>query len=132
MMVFKPRRPPVIWLVPRAIPRNSGWLEQLRGALSTVDTALLFPPLDRGEEVPAVPAHQALLQEVMEGLKRRDCPIPSLFVDERWNVRSSIPWQSWQRVLQRHGLPARQRHSQALSGPLAHSLTCSFWEHALE
>jgi hypothetical protein len=56
-----------------------------------------------GEGVPEVPAHQALLHDVIGGLKRGDCPIPSLFADERWNaVRSSIPWHSWQHVL--HGL----------------------------
>jgi hypothetical protein len=70
-----------------------------------VDTALLFPPLDRGEGVPEVPAHQALLHDVIGRLKRGDCPIPSLFAVERWNaVRSSIPWHSWQHVLHRHGL----------------------------
>ena len=58
------------------------------------------------EGAPEVPAHQALLHDVIEGLKREDCPISSLFADERWNaVRSSIPWHSWQRVLQRHELP---------------------------
>ena len=106
MLVVNPRRPPAMWLVPRSLPRNPSWLEPLRRVLPSVDTALLFPPLDRGEGVPEVPAHQALLHEVMWGLKRGDCPIPSLFVDERWNaVRSSIPWLSWQRTLQRHGLP---------------------------
>ena len=105
MMVVNPRRPPVLWLVPMTIPRNPGWLEPLRRVLPTVDTALLFPPLDRGQGVPEVPAHQALLHDVIGGLKRGDCPIPSLFADERWNaVRSAIPWHSWQHVLLRHGL----------------------------
>ena len=105
MLVVNPRRPPAIWLVPRSLPRNPRWLEPLRRVLPTVNTTLLFPPLDRGEGVPEVPAHQALLHEVMWGLKRGDCPIPSLFADERWNVvRSSIQWLSWQRTLQRHGL----------------------------
>ena len=105
MMVVNPRCPPVLWLVPVTIPRNPGWLEPLRRVLPMVDTALLFPPLDRGEGVPEVPTHQALLHDVIGGLKRGDCPIPSLFADERWNaVRSSIPWHSWQHVLHRHGL----------------------------
>jgi hypothetical protein len=70
-----------------------------------VDTALLFPPLDRGEGVPEVPAHQALLHDVLWDLQR-ECSVPSLFTDERWNVvRSSIPWQCWQHVLRQHGLP---------------------------
>ena len=106
MMVVNPRHPPVLWLVPRTIPRNPCWLEPLRRVLSSVDTALLFPPLDRGEGVPEVPVHQALFHDVIGGLQRGDCPPSSLFADERWNVvRSSIPWSSWQRMLQRHGLP---------------------------
>ena len=106
MLVLNPRRPPAVWLVPRSLPRNPSWLEPLRRVLTEVDTALLFPPLDRGEGVPEVVTHQALLHDVLWGLRRGDCSVPSLFADERWNaVRSSIPWQSWQHTLQRHGLP---------------------------
>ena len=106
MLVVNPRESPVAWLVPRALPRNPSWLEPLRRVLHTVDAALLFPPLDRGEGVPAVPAHQALLHEVLGGLRRGDGSIPSLFSDVRWDaVRCSIPWRSWNSVLQRHGLP---------------------------
>ena len=91
MLVVNPRRPPAVWLVPRSLPRNPSWLEPLRRVLPAVDTALLFPPLDRGEGVPEVPAHQALLHDVLGGLQR-ECSVPSLFTDVRWNVvRSSIP-----------------------------------------
>ncbi len=73
--------------------------------MPTVDIALLFPPLDHWEGVPEVSAHQALLHEVMWRRKRGDCPIPSLFMDERCNVvQSSIPWLSWQHTLQRNRL----------------------------
>lgn len=70
MMVVNPRRP-VLWLVPRAVLRNPGWLESV---LSMVDTARIFPPLDRGgrEWAPEVPAHQALLHGVRERLKREE------------------------------------------------------------
>jgi hypothetical protein len=71
MMVVNPRHPTVLWLVPRADSRNAKWLGPLRRALSTVDTVLLFPPLDRGEGVPEVPVHQALLHYVIEGLTRK-------------------------------------------------------------
>ncbi len=53
---------------------------------------------------------------------RNHYPIPSLFVDERWNaVRSSIPWLSWQRTLQRHGLPGSSEAwtgSERSTGPI--------------
>jgi hypothetical protein len=129
MMVVNPRRPSVLWLVPITIPRNPGWLKPLRRVLPMVDTALLFPPLDR--------EFQRLLlirlsHDVIEGLKRGDSPIPLLFAVERWNaVRSSIPLHSWQHVLHRHGLAGA---TEAWTGTERFTgfLNCSFWERVLE
>ncbi len=58
----RPRRPSVLWLVPRAIPLNPGWLEPLLRVLDMVDTALFFPPLDRGEGSPKVPGNFLLIR----------------------------------------------------------------------
>jgi hypothetical protein len=58
----RPRRPSVLWLVPRAIPLNPGWLEPLRRVLDMVDTALFFLPLDTGERSPKVPGNFLLIR----------------------------------------------------------------------
>jgi hypothetical protein len=92
---------------------QNGWNpeESPNAAISLVNTVLLFPQLDRpdrGEGVPEVPVHQALLHNVIEGLKQGDHPVSSLVADERWNVVCSlsyIPWHIWQRELHRHGQP---------------------------
>ena len=84
-------------------------MEPLRRSLLSVDTLSLFPRLDRGEQVRAVAAHQALIHEVLGTLRRGGAPILHLFADERWNaVRSSMPWLSWRLALQRHGLPVSE------------------------
>jgi hypothetical protein len=50
--------------------------------------------------------HQALLHDVLRGLKDMEAPIEPLFADECWNqVSSSAPQQSWLTALRRHGLP---------------------------
>jgi hypothetical protein len=60
ILVINPRRPPAMWIVLRSLPRNPSWLKPLRRVLPT---APLFPPLDCGEGVSEVPAHQTLLHE---------------------------------------------------------------------
>ena len=65
------------------------------------------------------------------GLKRGDCPIPSLFADERWNAapfRGTVgnmccTGMDWLVLL---------KHGQALSGSQAQFLICSFWGRVLE
>ena len=133
MMVVNPRCPPVLWLVPVTIPRNPGWLEPLRRVLPMVDTALLFPPLDRGEGVPEVPAHQALLHDVIRGLKRGTALFPRSLQMSAGTVYAApcrgtvgnmcCTGMVW-RVLLRHG--------QALRGSQAQFLICSFWGRVLE
>ena len=106
MLVINPRGAQGVWLLPRTLPRNPGWLEPLRRALHCADTAVLFPLLDRGEGVPAEAIHQALLHDVLHGLRTGNVSVLSLFADDRWNMlRSSATWLSWQLTLQRHGLP---------------------------
>ena len=105
MLVVNPRGVPVVWLLPLSLPRNPGWLEPLRRVLHGIDTAALFPLLDRGEGAPEVAVHQAVLHDALRGLLSGE-PAQPLFSDERWNaVRSSAPWLTWQLLLQRHGLP---------------------------
>jgi ribonuclease HI len=109
MLAANPHAIPVVWLLPTTVSRSSSWLEPLRRSLLSVDTLSLFPRLDRGEQVRAVAAHQALIHEVLGTLRRGGAPILLLFADERWNaVRSSMPWLSWRLALQRHGLPVSE------------------------
>lgn len=85
-----------------------------------VDTALLFPPLDRGEGAPEVPAHQAFLHDVIEGLKREDSPVSSLFATNV-GVLLVAPFSSTVGNARCNGMDclARWRHGRALNGPLA-------------
>ena len=106
MLVINPRGPQGVWLLPSTLPRNPGWLEPLRRTLCCANTAILFPLLDRGEGVPDEAVHQALLHDVLHGLRMGDVSVSSLFADGRWDtLRSSATWLSWQLTLQRHGLP---------------------------
>jgi hypothetical protein len=97
-----------VWLLPSTLPRNINWLEPLRRTLCCADTAIFFPLLDRGdsEGVPDEAVHQAVLHDVLHGLRKSDVSVSSLFAHDRWNaLRSSATWLSWQIRLQRHGLP---------------------------
>jgi len=105
-LLVDPRASPVVWLVPNTMSRNPHWLEPLRRALSFVDARRLFPRLHRTEGAPRAAEHQALLHDVLRGLKDPEAPIEPLFADERWNrVSSSAPQQSWLAALRRHGFP---------------------------
>ena len=96
-----------------------------------MDTVLLVPPLDRGEGVRVVPVHQALLHDVIEGLKRGDRPVSSLFEDDRWNVvRSNIPWDSWQRELHRHDLTGSSEGG--MDSRSAARLLMGQWEQSID
>ncbi len=58
--------------------------------------------------------HQALLHDVMHGLKLRDVPIGPLFADERWRlVRSSAPLRSWLSCPGKNGFPCREEEEAA-------------------
>ncbi len=105
IVVINPRGPQGLWLMPRTLPQNPGWLEPLRRNLCCADTAILFPLLDRGEGVPDEAVHQALLHDVLRGLRMGNVSVSSLFADDRWDTLcSSATWLSWKLTLQRHGL----------------------------
>ena len=105
-LLVDPRASPVVWLVPNTMSRNPRWLELLRRALSYADARRLFPRLHRTEGAPRTAEHQALLHDVLRGLKDPEAPIEPLFADERWNrVSSSAPQQSWLAALRLHGFP---------------------------
>jgi hypothetical protein len=66
----------------------------------------LFLHLDRGEKVREVAVHQALLSEVIRGLRAGEGPVAHLFADQRWErVESSAPRQSWLSILNKIGFP---------------------------
>ena len=105
-LILDPHGSPVVWLVPYSLSRSSSWLEPLRRALGSVDVRKLFPRLQRGEGAPRTAEHQALLHDVLRGLRDSEAPIGPLFADERWaRVSSSAPQQSWLTALRRHGFP---------------------------
>ncbi len=60
------------------------WLEPLCRALSYADARHLFPRLRRTEGEPRTAEHQALLHDVLRGIKDPAAPIEQLFADERW------------------------------------------------
>jgi hypothetical protein len=93
-------------------------------AARTLPFSSLFPLLDRGEGVPDEAVDQALLHDVLHGLRMGDVSVSSLCVDDSWDTwRSSATWLSWQLTLQRHGLPESQ--SLGMSGRHLFSL-CAF------
>jgi hypothetical protein len=93
-------------LVPETMTRNPEWLLPLRRALKAVDVTQLFHSLDRGEGAQEVAVHQALISDVIHGLRQREGPVGHLFADDRWGfVRSSAPRRSWLAVLSRKGFP---------------------------
>ena len=69
---------PTVWLIPETIARRPRWLEVLLRVLHRVETAAIFPRLDRGGGTPT-PAHQALLLEVIAGLKDPSVSVSGLF-----------------------------------------------------
>ncbi len=70
-------------LVLKRMGKNPAWLEPLLRALCVLEErGRLFPRLNR-EDVPEAVVHQALLHDVINGLKRRDVPIGPLFAEER-------------------------------------------------
>ena len=84
--------------------RRPHWLEALQRVLHRVDTAAVFPRLDHGGGT-HTPVHQALLREVITGLKTPSVPISGLFQDVRWDiVRSSAPLSCWVATMRIHGL----------------------------
>ncbi len=86
--------------------KKQEWLEPFRRALCVVDCKRLFPSLDRGKGVPDVAVHQALISDVLRGLRQADVQIGRLFTDNSWRlVRSSAPQRSWLNVLNKNGFP---------------------------
>ena len=114
-LILDPRATTVLWLVPERMGKKSPqWLEPLRRALRVVETRRLFPRLSRGEGASEVEVHQALLSDVIHGLKQQGTQIEPLFADERWKlVRSSAPRRSWLTVLQKNGFPCRVEEESA-------------------
>ena len=93
-------------LVPESMSRNPAWLQPLRRALKVVEVKTLFPYLDRGEGVPEVAVHQALLSEVIRGLRGAEGPTERLFEDQRWErVESAAPRKSWLSIMNKNGFP---------------------------
>ena len=133
MMVVNPRRPLVLlWLVPITIPRNPGWLKPLQRVLSMVDTALLFPPLDRGGER-ELQRLQALLRDVIGELKRGTAPFPRS-LQTGAGMLYAVPFRGTVGNTCCMGMDwlVQLRHGLALSCSPAQFLICSFWERVLE
>jgi hypothetical protein len=69
------------------VPENMGkkpaslWLEPFRRAIRVDDCKRLFPSLDQGEGVPEVAVHQALISDVLRGLRQADVQVGPLFTD---------------------------------------------------
>ena len=114
-LILDPRATTVLWLVPERMGQKSPqWLEPLRRALRVVETRRLFPRLSRAEGAHEAEVHQALLSDVIHGLRQHGTQIESLFADERWNlVQSSAPRRSWLTVLQKNGFPCRVEEASA-------------------
>ena len=55
----------LVWLLPAFLRRQPDWLGPLRRVLSVADASALFLRLDRGDGVPTVPVHQALMHDVL-------------------------------------------------------------------
>ena len=84
LLILDPHGSPVVWLVPYSLSRSSSWLEPLRRALrvGSVDVRKLFPRLQRGEGAPRTAEHQALLHEVLRGLRDPDVWVSLLLADK--------------------------------------------------
>ena len=65
-LVLDPRVQPAVWLIPETMARRQHWLKALRRVLHRVETAAIFPRLDRGVGTPT-PVLQTLLLEVIAG-----------------------------------------------------------------
>ena len=76
-------------MLPRTLPWNPGWLEPLWRAFHRSDTAAHFPLLDWGEGALDVAVNQALLHDVLWGLRGGGVVMLDLFMDERWNAARS-------------------------------------------
>ena len=93
-------------LVPESLKKDPAWLQPFRRALQVVDIERLFSRLNRSEGAAVVAVHQALLSDVIHGLRQQDGSVQHLFADERWQlVRSSAPRRSWLSVLNKNGFP---------------------------
>ena len=104
-LVLDPRAHPPVWLLPASLRGQARALDPLRRVLLVADASALFPPLNRGEGVPVVPVHQALLHDVLAGLSRPDANVIELFTDGRWNnVISTAPLTAWLSTMRAHGL----------------------------
>ena len=125
-LVLDPRAQPTVWLIPETMARRPRWLEALLRVLHRVETAAIFPRLDRGGGTPT-PAHQALLREVIAGLKDPSVSVSGLFEDVRWDiVRSSAPLGCWVATMRRHGLVSTVQAddlTQRSTGPIADLVT---------
>ena len=98
---------PATWLLPPQMSRNPGWLSPLRRLLERVQARSLFPRLDRGQGVQEIPAHQALVSQLLGALHNTHAAqeLQEIFADVRWTaVRSSAPVLSWIHALQQEGL----------------------------
>ncbi len=73
-------------LMPETMRKKPAWLEPFRRALRVVDCKRLFPSLDRVEGVPEVAVHQALMSDVLHGLRQADVQLGPLFTDNRWRL----------------------------------------------
>ena len=104
-LVLDPHAHPPVWLLPSLLRRQPHWLGPLRRVLLVADAQTLFPRLNRGEGVPNVPVHQALMHDVLAGLERQGANLTELFTDERWNsVISTAPLTVWIHIMRAHGL----------------------------
>jgi len=93
-------------LVPESLKKGAAWLQPFRRALLVVEVKRLFPLLSRSEGATEVAVHQALISDVIRGLRQQDGTVEHLFADERWQlVRSSAPRRSWLSVLNKNGFP---------------------------
>ena len=77
-------------LVPETMSRNPEWPLPLRRALKAVDVTQLFHILDRGEGAQEVAVHQALISDVIQGLRQREGPVGHLFADDRWGFCAQL------------------------------------------
>ena len=68
-------------IIPYSLSRSSSWLEPLRRALGAVEVRKLSPRLQRGEGAPRTAEHQALLHDVLRGLRDPEASIGPLFAD---------------------------------------------------
>jgi hypothetical protein len=94
-------------LVPESLKQNPAWLQPFRRTSAipglqpflVVNVPLLFPRLNRREGA----VRQALIADVIHGLRQQDGPVEDVFADERWLlVRSSARRPSWLTVLSKN------------------------------